>query len=408
MTTSTAKRHFPSQFWLMFAGLVISTTGTSMIWPFIMIYSSQKLSLPLTAVTSLMTINALTSLLASVVAGSLVDHFGRKGIMAIGLFGQAIAYLFYIPAQQFWLFALLMSLSGLFGPLYRVGSDAMLADIFGPEDRAQAYALVRMGRNIGVALGPVLGGLVIAVSYNVGLYAAAIALSIFGLITAFFLKETNPQGGKLSSASLREQLLVFKEALRNGHFSRMMVAYTLMEISSTLVWGFLAVYLKTNFSINEARYSWLPTTNALMVVFLQVFITRRTRRKPATKVMPVGALFYAAAMLIIALSNSYWVFWLAMVVMTIGEMITAPTATVYITNLAPENQRGRYLGVFGLTWNVAMSIGPLSAGIFTDNFGMRAPYFFGTAIGILSALAFVALDRFAQRSPLPVETIESI
>jgi len=48
-----------------------------------------------------------------------------------------------------------------------------------------------------------------------------------------------------------------------------------------------------------------------------------------------------------------------------------------------------------------MSIGPLSAGIFTDNFGMRAPYFFGTAIGILSALAFVALDRFAQRSPLP-------
>jgi len=159
MTTSTAKRHFPSQFWLMFAGLVISTTGTSMIWPFIMIYSSQKLSLPLTAVTSLMTINALTSLLASVVAGSLVDQFGRKGIMTIGLFGQAIAYLFYIPAQQFWLFALLMGLSGLFGPLYRVGSDAMLADIFGPEDRAQAYALVRMGRNIGVALGPVLGGL---------------------------------------------------------------------------------------------------------------------------------------------------------------------------------------------------------------------------------------------------------
>lgn len=391
----------------MFAGLVISTTGTSMIWPFIMIYSSQKLSLPLTAVTSLMTINALTSLLASVVAGSLVDQFGRKGIMTIGLFGQAIAYLLYIPAQQFWLFALLMGLSGLFGPLYRVGSDAMLADIFGPEDRAQAYALVRMGRNIGVALGPVLGGLVIAISYNVGLYAAAIALSIFGLITAFFLKETNPQGGKQSSASLREQLLVFKEALRNGHFSRMMVAYTLMEISSTLVWGFLAVYLKTNFSINEARYSWLPTTNALMVVFLQVFITRRTRRKAATKVMPIGALFYAAAMLIIALSNSYWVFWLAMVVMTIGEMITAPTATVYITNLAPENQRGRYLGVFGLTWNVAMSIGPLSAGIFTDNFGMRAPYFFGTAIGILSALAFVALDRFAQRSPLPTETIES-
>jgi MFS family permease len=158
------------------------------------------------------------------------------------------------------------------------------------------------------------------------------------------------------------------------------------------------VYLKTNFNVSEARYSWLPTTNALMVVFLQVFITKLTRQKPPTKVLPIGALFYAASMLVIALGNSYEVFWAAMVVMTIGEMITAPTATVYVTNLAPENQRGRYLGVFGLTWNIAMSIGPLSAGILTDNIGMRAPYFFGMGIGILSTFAFLALDRFAHRS----------
>ena len=130
MTNLTAKRRFPAQFWLMFAGLVISTTGTSMIWPFITIYSSQKLGLPLTAVTSLLSINALTALAASIIAGSLVDHFGRKGVMTIGLFGQALAYLLYIPAREFWVFALLMGFSGLFGPLFRVGTDAMLADMF--------------------------------------------------------------------------------------------------------------------------------------------------------------------------------------------------------------------------------------------------------------------------------------
>jgi MFS family permease len=394
----TAKRRFPAQFWLMFAGLVISTTGTSMIWPFITIYSSQKLGLPLTAVTSLLSINALTALAASIIAGSLVDHFGRKGIMTIGLFGQALAYLLYIPAREFWVFALLMGFSGLFGPLFRVGTDAMLADMFAPEDRAQAYALVRMGRNIGVALGPVLGGLVVVISYNLGLYAAAIALSIFGLITVLFLRETKPQSEQEQGTSLRSQLQVFGEAFRNGHFNRLVIAYTLMEIANTLIWGFLPVYLKTNFNVSEARYSWLPTTNALMVVFLQVFITRLTRQKAPTKVLPIGALFYAASMLIIALGNSYAAFWAAMVVMTIGEMIIAPTATVYVTSLAPENQRGRYLGVFGLTWNIAMSIGPLSAGILTDNIGMRAPYFFGMGIGILSMFAFLALDRFAQRS----------
>jgi MFS family permease len=382
----------------MFAGLVISTTGTSMIWPFLTIYSSQKLGLPLTAVTSLLSINALTALVASIIAGSLVDHFGRKGVMTIGLFGQAFAYLLLVPAQEFWMFALLMAFSGLFVPLFRVGTDAMLADMFVPEDRAQAYALVRMGRNIGVALGPVLGGLVVVISYSLGLYAAAIALSIFGLITVLFLRETKPQFEQEQGINLREQFQVFGQAFRDGHFNRLVAAYTLMEIANTLIWGFLPVYLKTNFSINEALYSWLPTTNALMVVFLQVFISKLTQQKPPTKVLPIGAMFYAASMLVIALGNSYGVFWAAMVVMTIGEMITAPTATVYVTNLAPENQRGRYLGVFGLTWNIAMSIGPLSAGILTDYIGMRAPYFFGMGIGILSAIAFLALDRYTQHS----------
>ncbi|MFZ3071336.1 MAG: MFS transporter, partial [Anaerolineaceae bacterium] len=335
MNQTLSRRRFPAQFWLMFAGLVFSSTGTTMIWPFMMIYASEKLGLPLTAVTSLMTINSITGLIASIVAGSLVDRFGRKGVMTVGLFGQAFVYLLYIPASQYWHFALLMALAGLFAPLFKVGSDAMLADMFVPEERAQAYALVRMGRNIGVALGPVLGGLVLAKSYNFGMYAAFIALATFGVVTVLFLKETSAPDPNKSTETLADQLQVFREALKNALFSRMMGAFTLMEVCATLVWSFLAVYLKLNFGIAEARYSWIPTTNALMVVFLQVLVTRQTQKHPTTRVLPVGAFFYAAAMLIIAMSNSYWGFWVGMVVMTLGELITAPTATVFVANLAP-------------------------------------------------------------------------
>jgi len=50
----------PGQFWLMFFGMILATTGTTMIWPFLMIYASDTLSLPLATVASLMTINAAT------------------------------------------------------------------------------------------------------------------------------------------------------------------------------------------------------------------------------------------------------------------------------------------------------------------------------------------------------------
>jgi MFS family permease len=116
--------------------------------------------------------------------------------------------------------------------------------------------------------------------------------------------------------------------------------------------------------------------------------------------MPVGAIFYMVAMLMVGVSSQFAGFWLAMVVMTIGELITAPTATTYVANMAPPEQRGRYLGVFGLSWHVAMAIGPFAAGVLTDAFGFRSPWFAGAMIGALSVYAFVLLDRKRKQSKL--------
>jgi len=200
--------------------------------------------------------------------------------------------------------------------------------------------------------------------------------------------------------NLKDQIQVYRQALTNKPFAHMVSAFTLMEICAALMWVLLAVYVKQNFGIAEATYSWLPTTNALMVVFLQVFITQLIKRYRDTQVMPIGALFYAVAMVIVGLSSQFWGFWLAMVVMTIGELITAPTATTFVANLAPQDQRGRYLGVFGLTWHVAMAIGPFAAGILTDGFGIRSPWFVSVLVGFLSVFAFVMLDRRRKQSEL--------
>lgn len=377
----------------MLLGLIISTTGITMVWPFLTIYTSEKLILPMAAVTSLISINSLSGLTASILAGSLVDRFGRKSIMAVGLFGAALAYFGYIYASSYWHFAVLMILSGLFNPLYRLGSDAILADMLAPADRVQGYSIFRMARNMGVALGPILGGIALSRNYSIGFIAAAATLTFYGLITLFFLRETLVRDPNAKPEGIKEQIRVYRQALNNKPFAHMMGAFTLMEICAALMWVFLAVYLKQNFGVTESTYSWLPTTNALMVVFLQLFVTRAMKPHRATQVMPIGAVFYMVAMLIVGVSSKFWGFWFAMVVMSFGELITAPTATTFVANLAPPEQRGRYLGVFGLTWHVAMAIGPFAAGILTDAFGIRSPWFAGAAVGVLAVYAFAMLDR---------------
>lgn len=74
---------YPPQFWLMVVGLFIISAGASMIWPFLMIYVSEKLRFSLSTVSTLITINAVTGLLASFVTGSISDKVGRKSVMVV-------------------------------------------------------------------------------------------------------------------------------------------------------------------------------------------------------------------------------------------------------------------------------------------------------------------------------------
>ena len=386
--------HYPRKFWLMFAGMILSTLGTTMIWPFLMIYASESLSLPLAAVASLMTINAAAGLLSSIISGPIVDRLGRKGVMVVGLIGNGLCYFLLSRADSYGAFALILGASGLFSPIYRVGTDAMLADLFPEEERADAFALLRMARNVGVATGPAVGGFVLVQSYNLGLYGAAAGLIIYGLLLLFFAKETIPPEVIAGKATFKDQLRGYWQALGDKPFMGLVGAFTLVQMTTALIWVLLSVYVKTEYGINERLYGWMPTTNALMVVFLQVVVTRYTRRYPALKVMRWGSFFYVFAPLLIALGEGFWGFWFAMVVMTLGELIVVPTASATAANLAPVDKRGRYMSLYGLTWNIAAGISPVMGGLLSDRFGAKAPWFGGVVIG---ALAFVAFWRLSAR-----------
>lgn len=100
-----------------------------MIWPFLTIYASGKLDLPLSKVVTLISINAATGLVSSLVAGTLADKIGRKVVMNFSLTVNGIAYFLLMYAHTYPQFAALMVLVGMSNPLYQVGADAMLADM---------------------------------------------------------------------------------------------------------------------------------------------------------------------------------------------------------------------------------------------------------------------------------------
>ena len=109
--------------------------------------------------------------------------------------------------------------------------------------------------------------------------------------------------------------------------------------------------------------------------------------------LAIGTLIYATAVGSVAFGRGFWAFLGSMVLMTVGELILIPTSTTYAANLAPADMRGRYMGIYGLTWGVASGIGPVLGGFLGDNYGPSSTWYGGFLIGLVSVMGFLFLAR---------------
>lgn len=191
---------YPAQIWVLFWGTLFGSTGQALVWPFLTITIREQLDIPLSSITLLFTIQSAAGFGATAFFGPLMDRFGRKWAMVGGLVASCFVLLAMSHASTYGQWALLLPLYAIANAMFRIGSYAMVADLIGPEHRADVYALLRMGDNIGIALGPALGGFLVAAAYRLSYYFAAITQLVLAGITAATIVETltradkNPDG----------------------------------------------------------------------------------------------------------------------------------------------------------------------------------------------------------------------
>ena len=398
----TLYNEYPRQYWLMIVGIVLATAGGSMIWPFLLIYASGKLDLPLSTVATLISINAGTGLLASLIAGTLADKVGRKVVMNFSLTLNGIAYFLLMRAETYPQFVGLMILIGLSNPLYQVGADAMLADMIPSEKRTDAYALNRIANNAAFALGPAIGGFLATRSYDLAFYCAGIGFISYSILLFFLARETLTRSRQDFSV-LTTQAEGYARVLKDKNYMAFVGMLSVGLIAPTMLWILMPVYSKTNFGIPEVLYGWIPTTNAVMCVFVQYWVTNITRRYRTLPVLGAGMLIYALGAGSVALMSGFWGFWLSMVILTFGELTLVPTASTYVANIAPADLRGRYMSMHWLGWGVARTLAPIIGGFLNDNLAPRAIWMGGLLIGLTSTLGIFTLSRRSapQARPLP-------
>ncbi|MBN1963580.1 MAG: MFS transporter, partial [Anaerolineae bacterium] len=304
---------YPGRLWILFVGSLITMTAQSLVWPFLTIHITRQLGLPLTQITLLFTVQSVASLAGTAVLGPAMDRFGRKWAMVLGPVLGAAAQLLMIDAATMPVWGVLMAGTALGTVAFRTGANAMIADLVAPERRAGAYALLRMGFNIGIAVGPGIGGALIEVSYALSFTIAAVVQMMMAALVLVTIRDSLA-ASKREAVPQEQHSAGYGPLLRDRAFMSMWSVYLLIEVAASMVFTLLAVYLKDHFGIPERDFGLILGTNAAMVVLFQFVVTRFTERRAPFTMMALGAGFYALGLFGFAVGWNFLTFWLGMVV----------------------------------------------------------------------------------------------
>lgn len=383
---------FPRKFWAVVAVSFIDRVGGTLLFPFFSLYITQKFNVGMTQAGVILGMFSLFGLFGGMLGGALTDRFGRKKLIIFGLVFSALTTLSLGLVNTFNALYPLAVMIGLLSDIAGPAHNAMLADMLPEKQRQEGFGILRVAGNLAWLIGPTIGGFIANRSYFALFVIDAVVSSVVALLFFLMIPETRPQGrAEEATASVLDSFKGYFQVVRDMPFMAFLTAGILMGLVYQQMYNSLSVYLRDVHQINPQGYGFLLTTSAITVVIFQFTVTRLIKFRPPFLMMALGTLFYMLGFSMFGFVQPYWLFLAAMVVITLGEMIIMPTTQALAANFAPEDMRGRYMAVFGLSWMLPATVGPGAAGVILDNYNPNLLWYIGGALCLVSALSFYAL-----------------
>lgn len=389
---------YPRQFWVLIFSVFVDRLGGALLFPFITLYITRRFGVGMTEVGLLFGLLSIANMVGGMVGGALTDRLGRKGMLVYGLVVSGLSSLLLGLVGTFELFFVVVMFVGLLANIGGPAGQAMVADLLPEEKRAQGFGILRVVFNLAVTIGPMIGGLLASRSYFLLFVADAVASLVTAAIAIVALKETKPPAREdQPEQTVTQTFAGYGQVVRDVTFVMFIGACILMTLAYMQMTTTLAVYLRDTHGVPEQGFGYILSLNAGMVVLLQFPISRRIAKYRPLMLMAAGSLLFALGFAMYGFVASYGLFLVAMAIITVGEMIAAPTGQALAAQFAPEDMRGRYLAFFGLSWVIPSAVGPLAAGLVMDHADPRWVWYAAGLVGLVGALAFALLQRRARR-----------
>src|SRR6184192_611061 len=422
-------RKIPAKLFTLMITAFIDMVGLLMIIPLLPFYVKELSGSGLTVLHLHIGVGTITGfivtsytvaqLLSAPLWGKFSDRVGRRPTLMIALAAAGIAYLMFGFAHSLLLLFISRLVQGAGGGTVGV-IQAYVADSTDPKDRARALGWLSATTNLGVALGPVLGSLAIAIgkrdiipghaSLQMGHAAPGImaaGLCLLNMLFAWrYLNESRDATVHASSG----------EAPRKSRQAAWQIISHSSEPSSRLIWIYaiaigafqgsfsvLALFPNARFQVTEQTIGYFFMYTGAISVFARVLLLgRMVDWLGEAKLSRLGLVLLAAGVVGMPLSQNLWMLAIAVALIPLGTAFTFPCVTALLSRVINPRERGLYMGMQQTYGGVARIIAPLFYGWAFDSLGVSSPYFFSSAIIAATIFLGFGLDKYVrQEVPAP-------
>jgi len=381
--------------------LAVSLAGSiagSAAYPFLGIWALKHLGAGQAALAFAYLIGAVLAGGTGYVGGHWSDRLGRRPLILAGWTAEALVPLGLLAVgSHVWAGLALLALLPVFGSLGNAADQAMVADLVAPERQEAAYASVRVAANLGVTIGPPIGGLLLVGGHWSHLWLGTVALATAAATIAWRFV---PRGGAYAPEG-PPQRGSFAVIVRDRPFLLFMVASMFATMTYIATETLLPISATTTHHLAPAVWGFVMILNPLLVTLFQLRLTRWTAGvSPALK-LGVAMPLMGVPFLLLDVDGALPVIALVIVIFVIGEMLWVPTSQAVVAALAPADIRGAYMGAFGGTWSVGWAVTPFLGLQVRHAYGDATMWWCVAVVGVVAGVLGMLAAR-GRRAPAAI------
>jgi multidrug resistance protein len=370
----------PAGYWIIWTTVALDLVGFGIIVPILGRYA-ERFGANGLQVGLMFASFSVAQMVFAPILGRISDKVGRKPVIVFSLIGTAVGSFVTGAAGALWVLFLGRILDGASGASVAVAQGAV-ADIAPPEQRARLMGMLGAAFGVGFVVGPALGGLAALGGPHVPFYLAGSIAAVNAVAAMIRLPETKPDTSHITEKHQRGTAL--SPALKR---------FALVGFLSML--GFAG--FEATFSIwGEKQFGFTEGSASIVFVFVGVtlvavqggLIGPLTQRLGSRKLPPIGLSLVAVGLLLLGLSNTWPLLFVALFLLSLGQGMSGPSGSALVAELAPVERRGEAIGYQQSTAAFGRVAGPVMAGALFDHVGISAP-FFVSGVLILCAVGSV-------------------